>query len=157
MPLPQSLYEIPDIHALSAYQPIRPVFQTSNKKLSDPIRWLQENSNNRYAISESMLPQFSGFFGHGRPKAAIISLVRNSELEGMMQSMRQLEFRWNWKYKVIVLTTKYELTMTVVVPVDLFQRRAFYGRIQSSNTKSDFGRLLLRDCSQRALVTARMD
>jgi len=33
----------------------------------------------------------------------LISLVRNSELEGMMQSMRQLEFRWNRKYQVRAL------------------------------------------------------
>lgn len=33
-----------------------------------------------------------------RPRAAIISLVRNEELEGIMQSMRQLEHRWNSRY-----------------------------------------------------------
>ncbi|MCJ1422477.1 hypothetical protein MMC29_000357 [Sticta canariensis] len=33
-----------------------------------------------------------------KPRAALISLVRNSELSGMMQSMRQLEYQWNRKY-----------------------------------------------------------
>ncbi|KAK6368375.1 hypothetical protein LTR64_006528 [Lithohypha guttulata] len=34
-----------------------------------------------------------------RPKAAIISLVRNEELEGILQSMWQLERRWNRRYR----------------------------------------------------------
>ncbi|KPI36879.1 Alpha-1,2 mannosyltransferase KTR1 [Cyphellophora attinorum] len=33
-----------------------------------------------------------------RPKAALISLVRNADLEGILQSMRQLEYRWNRRY-----------------------------------------------------------
>ncbi|KAK9473281.1 glycolipid 2-alpha-mannosyltransferase-domain-containing protein [Dipodascopsis tothii] len=33
-----------------------------------------------------------------KPKAALISLVRNSELEGIEQSMRHLEARYNYKY-----------------------------------------------------------
>lgn len=32
------------------------------------------------------------------PKAALISLVRNEELDGILQSMRQLEYRWNQHY-----------------------------------------------------------
>lgn len=36
--------------------------------------------------------------GHEKPKAALISLVRNSELDGIVQSMTQLEWRWNRKY-----------------------------------------------------------
>lgn len=38
------------------------------------------------------------WFNH-RPKAAIISLVRNEELEGILQSMRQLEYHWNKRYR----------------------------------------------------------
>lgn len=34
-----------------------------------------------------------------RPRAAIISLVRNEELDGIVESMDQLEFRWNYKYQ----------------------------------------------------------
>lgn len=60
----------------------------------DPTRWLLENSNNKYAIQPGVhLPD------HTRPRAAIISLVRNSELPGMMQSIRQLEYRFNSKYQ----------------------------------------------------------
>lgn len=34
-----------------------------------------------------------------RPRAALISLVRNSELEGIVQSISQLEHHWNHKYR----------------------------------------------------------
>jgi hypothetical protein len=91
----------PDIHALTAYQPIRPTLPPKDKSLADPVQWLKQNSNNRYAVSKSVLPHVPRLRESSRPRAAIISLVRNSELEGMMQSMRQLEFRWNRKYQVI--------------------------------------------------------
>ncbi|CAD6446265.1 7007a26f-b1fe-4360-b387-57d3c9b304d3 [Sclerotinia trifoliorum] len=76
------------------------VFSVDIEFCDDPVQWLKENSNNRYAITigpktwKSQLTEWS----NPRPKAALISLVRNSELEGMQQSMRQLEARWNHKY-----------------------------------------------------------
>ncbi|CAD6445850.1 4e03c49d-b5b0-4125-8f9c-58645fc918c0 [Sclerotinia trifoliorum] len=99
---------LPEVHSLGSYTPIQPyipedantIKKKSNKKKSDPVQWLKENSNNRYAITigpktwKSQLTEWS----NPRPKAALISLVRNSELEGMQQSMRQLEARWNHKY-----------------------------------------------------------
>jgi len=90
------------VHAISAFQPLRATFSDTNRKRPDPIRWLKENSNDRHAVSRTHLPQFA-LLGSSRPRAALISLVRNSELEGMMQSMRQLEFRWNRKYQVCAL------------------------------------------------------
>ena len=96
------------VHDLAAFQPLRATLPAPNKKRPDPVRWLQENSNNRYAVSKGLLPQFS-LLGSSRPRAALISLARNSELEGMMQSMRQLEFRWNRKYQVRALFQKQEL------------------------------------------------
>jgi alpha 1,2-mannosyltransferase len=93
----------PDINSVDAYEPLLPVLPTSDKKRPDPVRWLQENSNNKYAISRSILPHLPAFGSSRRPRAALISLVRNSELLGMMQSMRQLEFRWNRKYQVTIL------------------------------------------------------
>ena len=87
------------VHDLSAFQPVRATLPATDKKKPDPIRWLKENSNNRYAVSRRSLPNFS-LLHSSKPRAALISLVRNSELEGMMQSMRQLEFRWNRKYQV---------------------------------------------------------
>jgi alpha 1,2-mannosyltransferase len=91
------------VYGISASQPLQPTLPATDKKRPDPIRWLKENSNDRYAVSKSGLPHL-GLLGSSRPKAALISLVRNSELEGMMQSMRQLEFRWNRKYQVCVLS-----------------------------------------------------
>lgn len=56
-------------------------------------RWLQENSGDMHAIGKPAAKKRS------RPKAAIISLVRNEELEGMKQSMTELELQWNRKYQ----------------------------------------------------------
>lgn len=92
----------PDIQSFDAYQPLRAVLASSKKNRPDPIRWLQENSNNKYAVSRSLLPQLPAFGKSKRPRAALISLVRNSELAGMMQSMRQLEQRWNRKYQASI-------------------------------------------------------
>ncbi|KAK2626770.1 hypothetical protein QTJ16_003945 [Diplocarpon rosae] len=68
----------------------------------DPIRWLEENSDNRYAVPKRIIPQLPAFGASRRPKAALISLVRNSELKGILQSMQQLEYRWNRKYQIKV-------------------------------------------------------
>lgn len=67
-----------------------------------PAKWLQMNSDNAYAYSDAFGQQISWWSGHWlsfRPRAAIITLVRNEELEGIMQSMRQLEYHWNHKYR----------------------------------------------------------
>ncbi|PBP26857.1 Nucleotide-diphospho-sugar transferase [Diplocarpon rosae] len=91
---------ISDVHALTKYKPIRPVLRPANKHRPDPIRWLEENSDNRYAVPKRIIPQLPAFGASRRPKAALISLVRNSELKGILQSMQQLEYRWNRKYQV---------------------------------------------------------
>ena len=54
-------------------------------KRRDPIRWLRENS-------------YPNGIKAKRPKAGLLSLVRNEELDGILQSMRQLEFHWNQRY-----------------------------------------------------------
>ena len=89
--------------ATNPYQVLRPVSPSSIKKHApDPVRWLEHNSNNRHAVSSGrrVLDGISQL-GHPskRPRAALISLVRNSELPGLMQSMRQLEYHWNHKYQ----------------------------------------------------------
>ncbi|KAF7913399.1 uncharacterized protein EAE98_011624 [Botrytis deweyae] len=107
---PSSTYtssSLPDVHTLGSYIPVQPFLPSSSnpkskaqKNKSDPIKWLKENSRDRYALtgpSKSWVSQISEWRSP-RPKAALISLVRNSELEGMLQSMRQLEARWNHKY-----------------------------------------------------------
>lgn len=67
---------------------------------ADTTRWFSENSNDRHAVvGRGFLNAFRRVGYSNRPRAALISLVRNSELEGIMQSMRQLEFHWNRKYQ----------------------------------------------------------
>jgi hypothetical protein len=90
----------PNLHDISSYEPIRPAPSPSDNHRPDPIRWLHENSNNKHAVSESIFPHLPSFGTGRRPRAAIISLARNAELLGMMQSIRQLEYRWNSKYQV---------------------------------------------------------
>ena len=65
------------------------------------MRWLQHNSGNKFAEKSALgLLNSIPSLGHhsAKPRAALISLVRNSELPGLVQSMRQLEYRWNQKY-----------------------------------------------------------
>lgn len=86
------------------YQALRPLSETiptTKKHVADPTHWLKHNSNNKHAedTGPGLLKSVPSF-GHlsAKPRAALISLVRNSELSGLMQSMRQLEFQWNRKY-----------------------------------------------------------
>ncbi|OAL25421.1 hypothetical protein AYO20_10455 [Fonsecaea nubica] len=58
----------------------------TGKRRTRPGKWLKENS-------------YPNDLRTRRPKAALISLVRNEELDGILQSMRQLEFRWNRRYQ----------------------------------------------------------
>ena len=84
------------------YQVLRPVSQEApNKHTPDPMQWLETHSHDRHAEFTGTNPLLSTpLLGHKstKPRAALISLVRNSELAGLMQSMRQLELRWNQKY-----------------------------------------------------------
>jgi len=84
------------------YQVLRPVSQTSPKKHAPgPMRWLEQHSNNRHSeTAGANLWKSVPVLGHKstKPRAALVSLVRNSEMIGLMQSMRQLEYQWNRKY-----------------------------------------------------------
>jgi len=75
---------------------IRPVLPPFQRNEADPIRWIKENSNDKYAVPTSLLPSLQ----FNRPRAALISLVRNAELPGMIESIQQMERRWNEKYQV---------------------------------------------------------
>lgn len=68
--------------------------------MPDPMQWLAHNSDNRHAenTGAGLLKSIPSLGHSAKPRAALISLVRNSELPGLMQSMRQLEFQWNRKY-----------------------------------------------------------
>lgn len=76
----------------SARRPRNP--PSSKREAQSPMRWLKENSS----PLDEPLPHRT-LAPSSRPKAALISLVRNEELEGILQSMRQLEFHWNRKYQ----------------------------------------------------------
>ncbi|PQE31068.1 hypothetical protein CJF32_00006101 [Rutstroemia sp. NJR-2017a WRK4] len=88
--------DVMEVHNLGSYTPILPELPAPKTKVPDPVAWLKENSDNKYAVSDGV---WSSMSLNKRPKAALISLVRNSELEGIRQSMMQLEMRWNHKYQ----------------------------------------------------------
>jgi len=79
-----------DSHMVQILKPQR--MERDQTEKQDPEKWLKENSHNAFAVGKA---------GHmsNRPRAALISLVRNEELEGILQSMRQLEYHWNRKYQ----------------------------------------------------------
>ena len=84
------------------YQQLRTNPPNAKKNAPDPMRWLEHNSNNKYAKSANTnifnsIPVYGQ--ASAKPRAALISLVRNSELPGLIQSMRQLEHQWNRKYQ----------------------------------------------------------
>ncbi|KIW12986.1 hypothetical protein PV08_08173 [Exophiala spinifera] len=59
-------------------------------KDNNPVQWLQDHSDFNFHLPGSRTQ---------RPRAALISLVRNEELDGILQSMRDLEFHWNRRYR----------------------------------------------------------
>ena len=88
---------------LNPYQVLRHASQitVAKKHAPNPMKWLEHNSNNKHADNHKMgLLKSVPSLGHhsAKPRAALISLVRNQELPGLMQSMRQLEYQWNRKY-----------------------------------------------------------
>jgi Glycolipid 2-alpha-mannosyltransferase len=76
-----------------ALQVLRP-HGSSGSRPTDPEQWLNENSEVAVSRKQRWWKK-----SPTKPRAAIISLVRNEELEGIMQSMRQLEYHWNMKYQ----------------------------------------------------------
>lgn len=61
---------------------------------ANPEEWLRENTEDALARKKRWWKR-----APPKPRAAIISLVRNEELDGILQSMRQLEYHWNRKYQ----------------------------------------------------------
>ncbi len=60
-----------------------------HKPKGDPGDWIKKQA----AMSDDQKGR------QRRPRAALISLVRNEELAGILQSMRQLEYHWNDRYR----------------------------------------------------------
>ena len=84
------------------YQVHQPTSKAQKEHRSNPHLWLEHNSNNKFAVTEgSNILKSIPVYGQvsTKPRAALISLVRNSELPGLIQSMRQLEYQWNRKYQ----------------------------------------------------------
>lgn len=72
---------------------LRPAAGTSSRHDAgdSPEAWLHQHSITDYDGPASSPPG-------PRPKAALISLVRNEELDGILQSIRQLEFYFNRRH-----------------------------------------------------------
>ncbi|KAL8954567.1 MAG: hypothetical protein Q9183_007046, partial [Haloplaca sp. 2 TL-2023] len=71
-------------HLVSPYQVIRPIAEAARKHPPDPRKWLDHNSDNKFAVSStSRFANAISSMGRAskKPRAALISLVRNSELE----------------------------------------------------------------------------
>lgn len=103
---PQKVVHVQLDHSYTGLsQPIITKDEAASKTAAlNPEKWLRENSDNKYAVAG----KFAGILGSmasthhhlsTRPRAALITLVRNSELGGIVHSMKQLEYRWNHKYQ----------------------------------------------------------
>lgn len=162
------------------YQVLRPLGQTpvTKKHVPDPTRWLEHNSNNKHAENTGLgLLKSVPSLGHasGKPHAALISLVRNSELPGLMQSMRQLEYQWNRKYNYPWIFFNDEpfsnefkvrseqihrpfqrsvLSHTLSGSIPTYPRVNLANVRVGSHTESYVGQMLLRSRSKGALVPA---
>lgn len=79
--------------SIAALRVLRPR-DSAGSRPTDPEQWLNENSEDALWRNKRWWER-----SPTKPKAAIISLVRNEELEGIMQSMRHLEHHWNKKYQ----------------------------------------------------------
>lgn len=73
-------------------QILQPLSESAQNTVTDPEKWLRAH----WDVDGKA--RRGGLFS-SRPRAAIISLVRNEELEGILQSMRELESHWNHKYQ----------------------------------------------------------
>ena len=90
-------------HALTTpYRALLPGLIPHDRGVLEPQKWLEQNSDNKFGLPENpnLLDGVMNWKTlSSQPRAALISLVRNSELEGMVQSMRSLELHWNRKYR----------------------------------------------------------
>lgn len=138
----------------SAY--VSHVLQPCDSRVScptDPERWLRENSED--AVSGN-----GRWWKRRQPKvrAAIISLVRNEELEGIMQSMRQLEHHWNRKYQYPwVFFNEKPFNDEFKVASELFLHWVHADSHAGCHFKPHLGSNVLRAHSRRTLVNTRMD
>ncbi|KAI0395482.1 glycolipid 2-alpha-mannosyltransferase-domain-containing protein [Xylariaceae sp. FL0594] len=72
--------------------PVAQLSATGDSSRPDPLEWLRRNT---ISNTEEVHEQHQQSLVASRPKAAFISLVRNSEAEEMAYSIKQLEARFN--------------------------------------------------------------
>ena len=97
---PPSFWGQDNIRLRLPISPLRPLTAHAPHKAThdtpDPALWLRENSGNKFAVTNAPLRRLGE---SPKPRAALISLVRNQEIDGIVQSMTQLEYHWNRKYQ----------------------------------------------------------
>ncbi len=86
-------FHLEEKFSTSALQVLQPRGSAGSRS-TDPEQWLSENSEEGASTNKRWWKRSSP-----KPRAAIITLVRNEELKGILQSMRQLEHHWNRKYQ----------------------------------------------------------
>ena len=87
-----SLAKLVQMHPSSHHQVVsQPATKSTTNRKQEPEAWLRKHTTTDYDTPVHTSSH--------RPKAALISLVRNEELEGILQSMRQLEYTWNRRYR----------------------------------------------------------
>lgn len=143
------------------YQVYRPPTQGKEKHRPDPLHWLEDNSNNKHAVSAtSNILNSIPVYGQvsTKPRAALISLVRNSELQGLIQSMRQLEFQWNRKYQYPWIFFNDEpFSDEFKASAKLYILPCLANFSVGCYPESDLSQVLLRGRTSATLVPAYMD
>jgi hypothetical protein len=143
----------------SPRQVLQPAASALSVSKEDPEKWLLAYSNNRYSYNRDR--SWRDLFKYGqwspRPRAALITLVRNEELEGIMQSMRQLEYHWNHKYHypwIFFNEQPFSDEFKVSLSTNPQPQRA---DLTGCNFKPYERALLLRNCPTRALEHTGLD
>lgn len=86
---PPKVFKATEINIWEVLQPAAHTTLPARSSI-EPEAWIRSHSVVDY--ESSIKPTMD------RPKAALISLVRNEELDGILQSMRQLEFYFNRRH-----------------------------------------------------------
>lgn len=119
---------------------------TDNSKY-DPAQWLKENADNKHAVIDEYgrARRLTTGRWSTRPRAALISLVRNEELQGILQSMQQLEIHWNHKYRYPwIFFNEKPFSDEFKVTLLLINRRTQANKNTGGHLKLHLLRLLLR-------------
>lgn len=84
--------DLDPVHIDTYSPPVPEILATAEPKAVDPVQWLRENTHpNLDHLSFEEIDDLKAT----KPNAALISLVRNSELDAMIGSISQVEERFN--------------------------------------------------------------